>query len=698
MTAGHALSSERHPFHDRLVLAGRPLRPGSEPARPARFGDDIWDLSPASFQRQHVAIALDFSTVPPQHRVVAKELFIALLTGPPPAREPESPKVTTIASLFATTRQFLTWLDNRSDQQNPPRPMSALTRVDALAYQQHLLATQSTIAVRDNLRVAVRYFWRYRNMLITDRLTFDPHQLDGWGERGVRNGNENSTERIPEQVLGPLLTWSLRFVDHFAADILAADREWRRIRLGEGGKPREGRRWVRAALEELLDEHRRTNRPIPGHNGRPNQRHLARLLGCDRTSIAEYRHLIDETATLVGVRNIIAFDVAIGGLIEGNPWISEITTQRGDRTAGVLHLLTMLTAACYIVIAFLSGMRDSEIKHLRRGCLTVKRDAYDKPYRWMITSLAFKGENDPTGVEATWVVGAPVARAIAVLEQIQPVTVTRLFAPSAHGTAVGIGEIAEHVTLTSTTNNHLNDLVGWINDYCRAHARIDGIPNVNTRPWRLTTRQFRRTLAWFIARQPGGSIAGAIQYRHQSIQMFEGYAGTSDSGFRAEVESEQALARGEHLMAMTDANQHEHLGGPAREEARRRLAEFDARMRFQGMVITDRHRQTRLMRRHDPAIYPGRYATCVFDPDKALCTRTRTVRGQVGPTIGNCQPLECRNVALTADNIAELRQEVTEIDGELTERPYLPPLLLQRLHQRRDQIMHFADQHDSAQS
>lgn len=54
---------------------------------------------------------------------------------------------------------------------------------------------------------------------------------------------------------------------------------------------------------------------------------------------------------------------------------------------------------------------------------------------------------------------------------------------------------------------------------------------------RLTTRQFRRTLAWFIARRPGGTIAGALQYRHQYVQMFEGYAGTSDSGFRDEVES-----------------------------------------------------------------------------------------------------------------------------------------------------------------
>ena len=48
------------------------------------------------------------------------------------------------------------------------------------------------------------------------------------------------------------------------------------------------------------------------------------------------------------------------------------------------------------------------------------------------------------------------------------------------------------------------------------------------------------------------SIAGAIAYRHHAVQLFEGYAGTSDSGFRAEVEAEQALVRGENLLSMID--------------------------------------------------------------------------------------------------------------------------------------------------
>ena len=34
--------------------------------------------------------------------------------------------------------------------------------------------------------------------------------------------------------------------------------------------------------------------------------------------------------------------------------------------------------------------------------------------------------------------------------------------------------------------------------------------------------------------------------------MFEGYAGTSESGFRGEVEAEQTLQRGERLLAMIE--------------------------------------------------------------------------------------------------------------------------------------------------
>jgi hypothetical protein len=101
-----------------------------------------------------------------------------------------------------------------------------------------------------------------------------------------------------------------------------------------------------------------------------------------------------------------------------------------------------------------------------------------------------------------------------------------------------------------TTSRQLNELAAWITGYCREHGRADIIPAVNGHPFRLQTRQFRRTLAWFIARQPGGAIAGAIQYRDLSIQMFEGYAGTSESGFQRLLQQAEAAA---NITRLSDA-------------------------------------------------------------------------------------------------------------------------------------------------
>jgi hypothetical protein len=50
-----------------------------------------------------------------------------------------------------------------------------------------------------------------------------------------------------------------------------------------------------------------------------------------------------------------------------------------------------------------------------------------------------------------------------------------------------------------------------------------------------------------------------------SIQMFEGYAGTSESGFRGEVEAEQTLQRGERLFAMIENHEHHDLATSPRK-------------------------------------------------------------------------------------------------------------------------------------
>jgi hypothetical protein len=521
----------------------------------------------------------------------------------------------------------------------------------------------------------------------------DPHHVNEWV--GAHRPRENTTDRIPEPVLAALIGWAVRFVDQFASDILAAD-AWSknyRSRLANGQRGRTT--GARDDLQSYLDSHVQSGRPLPGVRGKPNTRFISVAAGLNATSLntrPDMRALIHATAAQVGATDHTWLPIPIGGVLDGQPWITGIAQQHPTQSLNILR--RMLHIACYTVIAFLSGMRDAEVKHLHRGCVATLRDPDGRPYRWKLASRAFKGENDPAGTSASWIVGHPAARAVEVLEQLQPTDQPLLFAHLRF--AAGISTRTNEVQTTKCTNKQLLDFVAWINTYCAEHNRTDGIPAVNGRPWPLSSRQFRRTLAWFIARRPGGSIAGAIQYRHLSVQMFEGYAGTSDSGFRAEVEAELALARGEHLLAMIDAHEHTQLTGPAADEAARRLDQFGEHARFAGTLLVDDRRLVRLMRRQDPAIYPGTFATCVFQPDKALCQQHRDGRGTPRPGLGDCRPLECGNVALTTDNITALRAELDHITDQLAPRPSLPPLLHHRLCGRHDQITQFLDRHTPA--
>jgi hypothetical protein len=620
---------------------------------------------------------LDFTRIPDPYRQVAKELCYAMLSGPVPAGEAR-PTVATVRTYFTDVIRFLNWADRQG------KPLGALTEHDLEDFQRFLIASVPTVDGRASARVGARKFWLWRHALASGGLRFDPLRVDGWSEPLTQRGaTENATSRIPEEVLGPLIAWSMRFVDDFSVDILAADRLWRGPKPAGTKSPAS----LPVRVQELLDRHIAENRALPGWRGKPDTKALARALGSSPAALSGYRELIHQTAAIVGVVPD-AFDIGpVRGLLDGRPWIPAIVT---DHTAcdGLATLARHLLTACYIVISFLSGARDGEIKHLTRGALEIERDQDGHAYRWKMHSLAFKGEPDPAGVRATWSIGEPAARAIAVLEELQPPGTELLFTNLQHCPGFRSGAINEVVAVGST-NNHLNAFATWINDYCQAHARPDSITRADGRSWHPTSSQFRRTLAWFIARRPGGVIAGALAYRHHGIQVFEGYAGTSDSGFRAEVESEQALARGEHLMAAIEAHDHTELTGPAGPEAARRLETLAAHDRFQGRVIVDENRLRRLMTRHDPGIYPGEYVTCVHDRAKALCERARHSGSEGLPDHGGCQPLACHNVALTPQNALSWEREIERVTLLLSTPTLLPPLLRHRLQTRRAEMTTF---------
>jgi len=676
--------------HTHLVLAKRPLAPGVALTSTSRFGDDVWNLAPALTQLHQPSLILNFLTLPAPFREVAKELFFAFLTNDLPPGQ-EEVRITSIRTRFSLLKEFLDWADQQGMQE-----LSSLAEEDLKEYSKLIEGQRISGLTKARKRNMVRLVWHFRTKLITDSLSLDPatawpEVYDRAGVSSRRSTGENKTERIPEQVLAPLLVWSLRWVEDFADDVLRAQQEWTEVRgqssLGHETEPR-------ARLAALLDRYRQQGRRLPrSTSGRGmtrdrypvNFNHLAREAQMNVATLYNRRYwtLIMDAVEELGLDDRTYLHAEVRGLLDGQPWLPAI----GWDDIGTYACL--LQSAAYTVIAYFSGLRDAEVKHMKRGCLSVWRDDDGRPVRYKVTSQAFKGEDTPLGVEATWVVNAAVARAVQVLEALQPLSQEYLFAiPPA--SRAHLKPSANAVKTGHTTGRNLADLVEWTKQYCADQGRDDTIPDVNGRQWKFKTSQFRRTLAWSIARQPGGSIAGAIQYRHHSVQMFEGYAGTSDSGFRHEVEAEAALARGEKLGDLILNPSPVAITGPAAEEAESRLAAFESEVEFLGKVITDRKRLARFMRRNDPHIYPGEFVTCVYNPNRALCRRTDVD----GPSLPDCQPLKCRNVAITQENAAAFLSWLQRMDQTLANGVTLAPYVRDRMEQRRAEVARFLASHN----
>ena len=105
--------------------------------------------------------------------------------------------------------------------------------------------------------------------------------------------------------------------------------------------------------------------------------------------------------------------------------------------------------------------------------------------------------------------------------------------------------------------------------------------------------------------------------------------------------------------------------------------------------LPQRVRQART-RRHPPHVYPGEYVTCVHNPDRALCHRP----GQSNePSLPDCQPTRCRNVALSGGNREALARHRSELHTSLQAAGHLAPYLRHRLQQRYEEIDGFLTTH-----
>lgn len=365
--------------------------------------------------------------------------------------------------------------------------------------------------------------------------------------------------------------------------------------------------------------------------------------------------LIEATAAQVGEHPGGLTTPIKGRLPDGTPWIV------GFDNVSLRTEEQMLQAACYVICASLTGMRDSELQSMQVGAVKTGSSADGLIERYKFVARVFKGNRAFN--EAEWVTIEAAARAVAILERqvlSHNSQATWLWTPVPHP---GVRRDVVGPKMAERLRNfaqHLNRRFGNGSDI---------IPARDGNVWKFTPRQFRRTSAWFIGNRPFGVVAGKIQYKHASIAAFEGYAGDSESGFPQEIERERALGQLDDILELFDEVQHgAPLAGGAAPRMKRLFASAEAELGTLPGMHADRSRLKVMLKSTARTLHVGLLADCYFDPAAALCLAGLPIEERSKPETGLCQPTRCTNACIGKRHVPDWQAALIETKEFLAQK------------------------------
>jgi hypothetical protein len=557
-------------------------------------------------------------------------------------------------------------------------------------YGQHLLVLHAKRNRLHDILVSLTRLWAFDQLSARPAgIGCPPWEVSGADEylpAATSAGGENETEPLAEQTMGPLLVWAMRLVEDFAEDIFAAWTETQRLVRAARTNPTTptGHTALEAYFAPLIAD--RALLPVTTGRGRAGlaRQYVAGTTGASRHQIAlivEREGLVTAAAERPGP---CPLTIPVTGRIAGKQWREALDF---DEAA---TLMRHLGTAAFIVCAYLTGMRPGEVLGMRTGCCPdPEPDLNGTMGRHLIHSNEYKdatdqyGNHQAAGVERAvpWVAITPVVNAIRVLERMVP-DGRLLFDHDSHDlrTGPGTGSLK-----SSGLRARIEDFVAWAN----AEATTHRIPHETIPPdphGSVGTMRFRRTLAWHIARRPGGLVALAIQYGHLRTAVAGGYASRSRGGIHELLDLETARA-----VADTIADLHEDLergGGVSGAAARRAITTAATAPRFAGSVITART-AVRLLANENAMIYDNPHALllCHYKREQALCQRN-DIRDT--PSLDHCVP-GCGNIVRTDQHAIQLRHRADALDAHAAHTPHP---VAERLRANATTLRGYADTHD----
>ncbi len=657
---------------DDLVFEDIPTRPHA--VATARFGDDVWDFAPViTLPGEAETSNIHFTDIgDPAARLAAKEFGWARLrfdlTGH------GTPKAITVRSELRYLRAVY-------------RDLEALFGIRRWAEvtQDHLdrflpilrHSKDGSVAAVRNAVIALQRLAMARQYLSDDTLLVDP-----WGYEkadviaGYVTPMDNLTPEVPAPVLAPLLQWAELYVTQWADEILAAVARAERPAAAWSvvGPVRKSKGAADVRREAYLAHLRRAGLGLPTSAGRTPSAWpdvgFASAEHAHKDDVAIDVVYLEMGYTTVQHQSAVAWS-GWGRVLDQLGTDVDVARRRA-RESGVLSLVAargrglerhdawkeavMLQTACFVLNAFYSGMRISEVSSQVTGCRAWE-DTEDGLDRVPIIRAALHKDQDPGGRAETWPVHDLVHDAVAVLERlrtVQAATSRGRLAPSGPLYYQVLPGRARYKALKNKyVSGQLNGFVRHVNAIADAHAAADHLPSLPAGPipvwkgeaWRLAPHQLRESLLRRLATS-GGVISAALQAKHRNMRTLLGYSGRAASNLLRETEAKRDVAEMELMHDLLDGYRHGtrytgRRGERLNEELRVIVEELEGKQLSETEL--DRLLKHRLHR-----VYHGPLTWCFYDPASALCRKDANDAAKAsGPLISACSALQCANAVQT---------------------------------------------------
>lgn len=663
------------------------------------FSDDTWVIDASKQKSTAPLIRLSFESVPSKTREFCKYFIWLVLNQETPTGELNRThairsriSLQSVRALLSDVMPFLRWFEFRKEEE-----ISHLTAEALGQYADTVSEMNISYNPRRRRLLAVSRIWLFSPFLLPQHKLIVPpwEKLDNLEDIiGASDWTpENKTEPIHPATMSPLLIWCQRLVNDFSDDIIEAITRYEAL-VENISKERPAN--ASENVESYIKQTKATGQSVPASQI-PISR--SKKLGLATTSFQGFLGVPRNSSEKVRELDILAdvahtqFNFKPVGRIAGVPWTDPIKFYEVPR------LKSLLLTASLVIVCYLSGMRGEEVRALRRGCCTAShRDGGTASFQ--IKGKTFKSAIDREGNlipegklrEVPWVVIGPVAQAIKVAELLHD---HDLLFPSCAFRIRNFSKSTEHLSVnTEDIRLNIKRLIKWCNEqsnqFGRAHEIIPEDP-----AGAITVRRFRRTLAWFIYRRPGGRIALGVQYGHLHSYTTDGYGSRVSAGLKGLFPMEEAFSIADGLARATDAaNKGTRVSGAAAERYQRGIKEF--RESFSGKVLNAKQAAA-LMQNPMLRIYDNgpQLLACCYDPVKALCHPDKTGKSSIArsPDPTACDS-RCANIARTDEHIQQIRKNVESLKYEI-EAETLPLPLRERLKQRSASLEQLLTEHDA---